>query len=72
MAVKIIMPWLKPFTTRKAAFMDGYALGFVEGHRDASQWIKLRIVDDLNHDAVITMTFSADDLERVVRIVEES
>lgn len=72
MAVKIVMPWAKPFMTRKAAFLDGYALGFVEGHRDASEWTKQRIVDDLNHDAVITMTFSADDLERVVRIVEQS
>jgi hypothetical protein len=72
MAVKIVIPGIKPFMSRRAAFLDGYALGFVEGHRDASEWMKQRIVDDLNHDAVITMTLSTDDLERIVRIVEQS
>jgi hypothetical protein len=72
MAVKIVIPGIKPFMTRKAAFLDGYALGFVEGHRDAAQWTKQRIIDDLNHDAVISMTLDTDALERIVRIVEES
>ena len=71
MALKV-MPWVRPFASRKTAFIDGYQLGFIEGHRESAQWTKQRIIDDLNHDAVITMTFTADALERVVRIVEES
>jgi hypothetical protein len=66
------MTWPQFLTNKKQAFLDGYQLGFVEGHRDASHWVKQRIVDDLNHDAVITMTLSTDSLERVVKIVEES
>lgn len=67
-----IMPTKRQAKRMTAAYLEGYALGFVEGHRDAAQWIKQRIIDDLNHDAVITMTFDTDALERVVRIVEES
>jgi hypothetical protein len=71
MALKV-MPWVKPFASRKTVFIDGYALGFVEGHRESAHWTKQRIIDDLNHDAVITMTLDTDALERIVRIVEES
>lgn len=67
-----LLPTKRQTKRMAAAYLDGYALGFVEGHRDASQWTKQRIIDDLNHDAVITMTFDTNALERVVRIVEES
>jgi hypothetical protein len=72
MARKLIMPWARPFLSRKTAWLDGYQLGFVEGHRESAEWTRQRIVDELNHDAVLTMTLDTDDLERIVRIVEQA
>jgi len=72
MARKLVMPWAKAFLSPKTAFLNGYSLGFVEGHRESAEWTRQRIVDELNHDAVLTMTLDTDDLERVVRIVEQA
>jgi hypothetical protein len=66
------MPWARPLLSRKTAWLDGYQLGFVEGHRESAEWTRQRIVDELNHDAVLTMTLDTDDLERIVRIVEQA
>jgi ribosomal protein S7 len=69
------MGWLPNRHERRArkltmAFARGYAQGFTDGSLEMKEYLAEQIIYALNKDGILTMAISADNLERVVEIIE--
>jgi flagellar biosynthesis/type III secretory pathway protein FliH len=60
--------WLQ----RKAVdnWYRGFATGYQEGHNDALEFFTERLIQELQNDAVLSMTADIDTIERVVEVIE--
>jgi flagellar biosynthesis/type III secretory pathway protein FliH len=69
------MGWLPNRHERRArkltmAFARGYAKGFEQGSAEMKEYLTEQVIYALNKDGILTMAISADNLERVVEIIE--
>ena len=60
--------WLQ----RKAVdnWYRGFATGYQEGHNDGLEFFTERLIQELQNDAVLSMTADIDTIERVVEVIE--
>jgi flagellar biosynthesis/type III secretory pathway protein FliH len=60
--------WLQ----RKAVdnWYRGFAAGYQEGHNDGLEFFTERLIQELQNDAVLSMTADIDTIERVVEVIE--
>ena len=56
--------------SRTKAYARGYAQGFTDGSLEMKEYLAEQIIYALNKDGILTMAISADNLERVVEIIE--
>jgi flagellar biosynthesis/type III secretory pathway protein FliH len=48
----------------------GFAAGYQEGHNDGLEFFTERLIQELQNDAVLSMTADIDTIERVVEVIE--
>jgi hypothetical protein len=60
--------WLR----RKASeiYFRGYAAGYQDAHNDTLEFFTERVIQEMQQDAVLSMTADLDTLERIVEIIE--
>jgi hypothetical protein len=54
----------------KDIWYRGYAAGYQAGNHDGIEYLTNRVIQELQDDAVLSMTADLDTLERIVEIIE--
>ena len=69
---KVFRSWERNWLRRKATdiWYRGYSAGYRDAHYDSMDSFSERIIQEMQQDAVLSMTADTDTLERIVEIIE--